>query len=78
MNKNTISICIDGKITTHIPSENSNYATLCGLDGSDEHPTVNQKVVDKKGKINCVACFEIWKQCLSYSPADFSKEVNHD
>jgi len=77
--KNKISISIHGEITTHIAADNcSNYATLCGLDGDDIHPTVNQKIVDSRNKIDCSACYEIWKQCLSYTPKDFSIEIRRN
>jgi len=72
-----VTIVIDGEVSTHMPHTTGDYATMCGLDGDDEHIHVNQKWINTppNAKINCKDCFLIWKMAIQYSLADFSPEV---
>ena len=40
-----VAILAGGRIGIHAHSSNGNTATLCGMDGDDPHPAVDQKIV---------------------------------
>ncbi len=41
-NKQLVAIKANGRVEVHLPCHNGNYATLCGMDGDDDHYTVDQ------------------------------------
>lgn len=59
-----IGVLINEQPTWHVTSVGpGDYATLCGLDGSDDHPDVGQSgtISPKRGqKIDCQQCRDIW------------------
>jgi len=67
-----VAVKIEGVITTHLPSENGNYTTLCGLDGDD--PSIGQELHKLKGKawVDCAHCTSIFRVCSRFSPKDFT------
>jgi len=57
-----ISIKCAGTIKTHIIDSTDNYATLCGMDGDDPHPGVDQRIMPATGvQVDCPQCVGIWK-----------------
>ena len=64
----------DGHVVVHIPGVIGDYATLCGLDGTDED--VGQKTVEVplrgRARIDCSDCHRIWKQCKAVTYDDFT------
>lgn len=65
MNQNIIGVMIDGTETWHVVgSASGDYATLCGLDGHDDHKDVGQSgtIEPRRGqKIDCPQCRDIWR-----------------
>jgi len=57
-----VTLAIDGVIDTHLPHHNSNYATLCGLDGDD--PTLAQPA--SSSRVTCHDCRAMWEVCRRY------------
>jgi hypothetical protein len=68
-----IAISESGKITIHLPDVSGNYATLCGMDGNDNHRQVQQTTVPvpRGAKVNCRNCFAIWELSRRYSRIEF-------
>ena len=68
-----VAIEIEGDLTVHIPGASGNYATLCGLDGNDDHEDVQQRTVElpSGSKINCKDCKAIWLVAKGYQSNDF-------
>lgn len=62
-----------GEVETHMNDWSGNYATLCGMDGADDHPSVQQRVADTPpgAKITCDACRHIWEIAKQYRASDF-------
>lgn len=60
-------------ITIHLPDTTGNHATLCGMDGNDPHPSVNQSsaTAPARAKVNCPQCYALWKVAQQYTKADF-------
>jgi len=56
------------------------YVTLCGLDGNDDDPILNQVTIPtpKGAKIDCRACLFIWAEAKRFRKSDFSKEIQND
>jgi len=76
MRKNSIkyvAVEIKGVISIHMPHDSGNYATLCGLDGDDPYPEVDQKVVPlpEDAKIDCLECFQLWNVSRKFGIDDF-------
>lgn len=71
-----IAISIDGVVSVHaVGVAHGNYATLCGLDGDDRHPFVQQRpaALPKRAKIDCPACQEVILAARNYNSLDFAK-----
>lgn len=65
--KRIIGVVIDGKPTWHVVSTGAgDYATLCGLDGHDDHIIRQSGAVEpKRGqKIDCPQCKTIWQEVI--------------
>ena len=73
-----VRVSADGELSVHALDATGNYATLCGLDGDDNHPSCPQKVIGhlKRGKIDCPECRNILKKAWEYSERDL-KEPNN-
>jgi len=73
MSNNIVAVEIDGIVSYHLPD--SDYATLCGIDGGLSSDFYNQRLVDtpKNTKINCPTCHKIWKICNGFTAGDFSQ-----
>lgn len=50
-----------------------NYATLCGMDGDDDDPSVDQTIVEAIGKIDCPDCIRIWQVCRNVPVSAISR-----
>lgn len=63
-----VAVKMSGKVDVHADSTDSTYATLCGLDGDDSHPHVEQSpaVLPKQPKITCVQCQMIIEHAKKY------------
>lgn len=68
-----VAILTAGAISVHLPDTTGNYATLCGLDGADEHAAVDQQqaAVPPKAKVTCQHCKNIWAVAKQYRATDF-------
>jgi hypothetical protein len=68
-----VAILHDGEIRVHIPDRTGNYATLCGMDGDDPDPMVDQMQVPvpPRKKIDCDDCFRLYMECKKYNLKDF-------
>ncbi len=69
-----IAIDCDGDIRIHFMDTTGNYATLCGLDGDDINPAVNQCLVKLPSKplVNCLECIAIFVRTHEYSSYDIN------
>lgn len=70
-----VAVKMYDEISVHIPgNKTGNYYTLCGLDGADENPAVDQKTIDVPNgkKIDCDMCLAIWEMCQRYTKKDFA------
>jgi hypothetical protein len=67
-----VRVSVDGEIMVHALDASGNYATLCGIDGNDNHPSCTQKTLGhlKRGKIDCPECRLILKMAWRYSERD--------
>ena len=67
-----VRVIVDGEVKVHAVDPTGNYATLCGLDGDDNHPACMQKVIRhlERGKIDCSACRVILRHAWKYSEKD--------
>ena len=68
-----VAIEIDGELTIHAHDTTGNYATLCGVDGDDDHCAVGQKTVSlpRGRKINCKQCKGLFDAVKKYRQSDF-------
>lgn len=68
-----VTIKHEGKTQVHMSDATGNYATMCGLDGNDDDPSVDQFTVPTKAgaKIDCPECFAIWQTSKGYKTSDF-------
>ena len=67
-----VAVEIDGVVDTHIKYFSGEYATLCGLDGNDTHPSVNQRPAKTGDKVTCSLCHSIYQQCTRFRAGDFA------
>ena len=69
-----VAVKIDGEISVHMAHDTGNYYTLCGMDGNDDNPSVNQITVDvpEGAKINCGDCRSLFDACRLYRKNDFA------
>ncbi len=76
-NSRFIAVEIDGAVTVHLPGIGGDYATLCGLDGTDEHPAVGQRLVDVPAgaRCNCRRCIAIYDLARQYGAADIDRRA---
>ena len=75
-----VTIKCNGATETHLPHQNGNYATLCGMDGDDEEAGVNQATVrtPKYAKVNCQDCWDIWSVARQFDATTFAFSARHD
>lgn len=68
-----VAIITDGVLEIHLPHEDGNSATLCGLDGDDPNRAIQQEWVDvpKGAKVNCRLCWGIFQTCKAFTARDF-------
>jgi hypothetical protein len=73
--KRYVAISQSGHVDIHLPHPTGNYATLCGMDGDDPDPMVDQVAVavPRGAKVTCRECREIWQLARSYSHLEFTK-----
>jgi hypothetical protein len=73
MKKSLVTIIIDNEITVHLPHPTGIYLTLCGLDGDDPSPSVDQRSTNtvKGSKVNSSDCRAIFDVAHQYSEKDF-------
>lgn len=59
----------------HLPHYNQTYATLCGLDGDDPDPSVDQTMVDTSpaAKVNCYTCIDMYDICRQFNERDLDR-----
>ena len=71
-----VAILSRGQITIHLPDTTGNCSTLCGLDGDDPHPMVDQIEIKVPNgvKVNCKDCYAIFQVASKYIESDFSLE----
>jgi len=69
-----VAILTGGVVKVHLPHTNGNYATLCGMDGDDPDPVVDQETVSvpKDAKVDCDDCIAIWSVCRQFTARDFA------
>lgn len=69
-----VAIATPEGTNVHLPDTTGNYATLCGMDGADEHEAVQQTrcVVQPGRKVDCRHCKAIWELARTYRASDFS------
>jgi hypothetical protein len=70
-----VAVEIDGEISVHLPHQNGNWYTLCGIDGDD--PANSQYTVDvpEGAKVDCISCFRIWNVARKYRISDFQRRT---
>lgn len=67
-----VSVQDGSEVFTHMPDSSGRYATLCGMDGDDPDPSVQQLVIPStRRKITCVACYSLWREAQLYTKSDF-------
>ena len=68
-----VAVKTDGRVTVHMPHENGNYYTLCGMGGDDPDRSVDQEIalVPSGAKIDCLDCFQLWNVSRKYRIDDF-------
>lgn len=68
-----VAIRNEGELFIHMTSTTGNYATACGLDGADNHDSVQQEdaTVPRGAKINCENCKAIWQLTKQYRASEF-------
>lgn len=71
-----IAVSVDGVVGFHIVGD-GNYATLCGLDGDDPSPAVQQRIAELPNvpRIDCVNCWRAFVACQQLRLSDFSRVV---
>lgn len=59
-----------GEIEIHFVHPTGNYASLCGMDGNDDSPSVDQVTVDlpSNAKVNCSECIRTFYFVKELSP----------
>lgn len=64
-----------GVTQIHFPHQNGNHYTLCGMDGADEYPLVDQSIVDvpRNARVNCRACISMFDVLKHFSEADVKR-----
>lgn len=77
---NYVAVAVEGTVNIHLPDWSGNYATLCGLDGADEHKAVDQKpaAVPQGARIDCVECWHIFWLVTQFRKSDFIEEFYSD
>jgi|JI10StandDraft_1071094.scaffolds.fasta_scaffold474076_2 hypothetical protein len=74
-----VTVVTSGETMVHFPSRTGMYATMCDMDGDDNDPSSQQKVVPTKlgAKVNCPHCIAIWEFCQQFSRNEISwREYN--
>lgn len=64
----------DGEILIHASgSRYADYDTLCGVD--DDDAGIGTSIVSRtpKGKIDCNACWDLFKTCKEYRASNFTQ-----
>jgi len=72
-----VAVEIYNEISIHLPDPTGSWHTLCGIDGDDPHKAVQQKAADVPhgAKVNCRACYRIWKTARRYRQSDFAPGI---
>jgi len=73
MKNQYVAVNVYGELSVHLPDPTGNWYTLCGLDGADDHASVQQRVADvpSGAKVNCRQCKAIWDVAQQYKGSDF-------
>ena len=73
--KTFVTIKIDQEIQIHFPHPSGVSATLCGMDGEDDHGSVNQTWIrnPKSPKVNCNMCISIFDAGSVYTENDIQR-----
>lgn len=69
-----VAIKAEGVVQVHAVDSNSRYATLCGMDGDDPTPSVDQKPakLPRTPYINCDDCKAILRLAWTYTEHDLA------
>lgn len=70
-----VAVEIDGCVDVHLPGTTGNYFTLCGIDGDDPFLEQIATSVPRGSKVNCLACYRIWRTASKFSLEDFSPTI---
>ena len=67
-----VAVLSQGEVGVHFPHFNGNSYTLCGLDGDDPNPLVDQIIVDVPvgAKVDCQTCIQIFEFVSGLSHQD--------
>lgn len=72
---------LDGIVTVHMDSTGyGDYDTLCGIDANDAAIGHEPVAVPRNGRarIDCAACWAIWKRARGYDRKDFVSALTKD
>lgn len=69
-----VGVEADGVKRTHLPHPTGSHATLCGLDGDDPDPSVDQRPAKPGRAVDCDECRMIFELCQEYSAKDFKRQ----
>lgn len=72
--KRFVKISSNGEVLSHFPDTTGNYASLCGMDGDDNHVGVEQFIVGFSDKVNCPSCVAIFDVVRRYSEKDIQRK----
>lgn len=68
-----IGLSIEGTPEFHAIGDVGDYATLCGLDGTETDVSPQAEIPVPRGqKITCTACKTIFLTCRNYRLSDFA------
>ena len=68
-----ITLTALGETETHIASGDSNYVTICGMDGDDPDMAVQQRIEERTGVIvDCQQCISIWETARGIKPSQIN------
>jgi hypothetical protein len=75
MTRSFVGIVVNGVLETHLPPASQNYATLCGMDGDDNDPGVDQHHAEPGAKVDCIHCRAIFDRCSQFRTSDFKRQI---
>lgn len=71
-----VALLKDGRIRIHMPGNDADYATLCGIDnglaGEADGVSSEEQPLPPKAKIDCPHCKKIWNATRGYKASDFN------